>query len=370
MLSPESLPLTPPQPDPPSRPKYPVNFTMLDLELLHYFILEAAESYLEKSNIAEAFRTSVLQIAFEHPFLMHELLSLSALSLAHHRPEKRDVYLHASDTHAAAGLALFQPEVANLGPGNCHACFVFSTTFLTHAWVAQDLNKPSTLFFRSHIEDHESVTIQWVKLHRGTNAILDQFFPLFCEGPLKALLSPWKDLDPDRADPINEEEERHLHFLAEAWRDSLILSEDEKHILDKAALAVRRVYSMLVYYPEVGRLSVVMNWFSIIPDEFVKMVCRVSTLPSLLIWRWKFGNKFSQLEEKRPEALLVAIYQCVALKQLDHVWWTQGKAENLFKTLYDVLPDQWEAWTLWPMEKVFGSKDALLRKQWKIPNET
>lgn len=281
MLSPESLPLTPVSTELIPQPIHPFNFTMLDLELLHYYVLEGAVSYLDKSELAETFRTTVIEIAFEHAFLMHELLSLSALSLAHRRPEKRDLYLHASDTHLANALASFQPEIANLTEKNCHACFVFSTAFLTHAWVSQDLEKPSNLFFRPLIGDNESMHVHWVTLHRGTNAIMHRFFALLCSGPLRILISPFQDLKKDRADPVSEEEELRLSYLIEAWRTSDRLSEEEKSILDKAVLAVRRVYSMLAYYPDVSKHAVVMNWFAIISDEYLQMVRRIRAMVSL-----------------------------------------------------------------------------------------
>ena len=152
-------------------PAPPANFTILDLELLHFWTTESVKSFVDFSSCVTLFRTKIVELSFIHPFLMHEILSLSALHLSHIRPHQSSLYRHASDTHLATALSLFQPEIANLSPLNLDACFAFSTTIFTHAWASQHPKKPSVLFFPPPAELHEDpdvVHVQWVKLHRGS----------------------------------------------------------------------------------------------------------------------------------------------------------------------------------------------------------
>lgn len=60
------------------------------------------------------------------------------------------------------------------------------------------------------------------------------------------------------------------------------------------------------------------------------------------------------LEQKLPEALLIVVYYCVALKRAERMWWVKDKGENLLKTCLGELGPGWERWTHWPIAQVLG----------------
>ncbi|KAE8441665.1 hypothetical protein EG329_004586 [Mollisiaceae sp. DMI_Dod_QoI] len=306
---------------------------MLDLELLHFYTTVSIYDFLDTDTYLQLFGKEVVQLAFQFPFLMHELLSIAALHLAHHRPEKRLLYGHASDVHAATGLSLYQPQIARLTYKNCHACFAFSTWIWIHAWAAQDLSKPSSLFFPAKVPDEEEMNIKWIALHRGTNSIIETLWPVLKDGPLGGIFDPWVALDPKRPDPLTEEEAPILDALPQIWQDSESLTLGEKEALERAISKLRRTCSMLTFNTNISRVSIVMAWFSAVPDEYLQM-----------------------MERKNPQALLVAMHFCTTLKGLDHLWWMKGKAENLLTTLIDALGEGWDTWTRWPKLKVFGEE--------------
>ncbi|TVY16576.1 Sterol uptake control protein 2 [Lachnellula arida] len=308
------------------------NFTMLDLELLHSWVIDGAAAFMDyREADVHVFTTTVIQIAFQHPFLMHQILSLGALYLAHVNPQKASLYQHASDNHSAIGITLFQPQIGNMDENNCHACFAFSTHLFLLAWANQDVSKPSTIFFApTQKTDSETVNIQWVKLHRGAMQLIIQFWSVLEHGPMHVLFDDWIGLHPHREDPVEDSVRPHLDSLAEAWiSGSTTMS--EKEILFKTLGLLRRIFSMMSFVPQIGNLHIVMAWFSWIPDRFIVM-----------------------LENKVPEALLIVSYYCVALQKMGHIFWLTGKAENLLKTVVDVLGDGWERWTRWPIEQVLG----------------
>jgi hypothetical protein len=312
----------------------PAKFTMLDLELLHFWTTETVQASIDFTEGVELFRTTIVQWAFEYPFLMHEFLAMAAIHLAHLRPQKRSHYRHAADSHSATALSLFQPEIANLTAENCHACFAFATNISMHAWAAQELDKPSSLFFKpsSH---YQSANVQWVKLHRGTNTILTTLWSVIEKGPLNCLFADWAHLDPDRPDPLLPEEEKPLNSLHEAWKTSA-LSDQQKELLDKTLKATKRTFSMLYLMPGPSKLATGISWFAQISDEFIQMVA-----------------------DKIPEALLIVVYYCVVLKKLGDTWWLVGKAENLLRTVMTELGGGWETWTRWPIEQVLGEDGVL-----------
>jgi hypothetical protein len=274
---------------------------------------------------------------------MHEILSISALhlSLLSSSPSEKTKYMHASTNHLATALSLFQPEISNLTTTNCHACFAFSTLVFTHSWAVQDKSKPSALFFVPKypgVVDGENV--QWVKLHRGSHDIIRSLWLDLRGGPLAPLFHPWVGLDRNRPNPLHEIEERELGLLPFAWNNyACSLSTEEKEVLDKTLQSVKRVFSMLQFHREVSNLSIVMAWFSWITEEYLKM-----------------------LEEKIPEALLLVAFYCVALKRAAYMWWVEGKAENLLRTVITEIgepPDKrWERYLRWPVEEVLGGGEV------------
>jgi hypothetical protein len=61
---------------------------MLDLEILHFWTTHSVETFVDFDSCITMFRTTVVELGIIHPFLMHEILALSALHLALVRPHK------------------------------------------------------------------------------------------------------------------------------------------------------------------------------------------------------------------------------------------------------------------------------------------
>jgi len=183
---------------------------------------------------------------------------------------------------------------------------------------------------------------KWIKLHRGSHEILKGLWLEIRNGPMGPIFQPWDRLDPNRAMPLRDFEERELSTLPSAWESpSSNLSDVQKATLTATLTKLRRTFNMLAFNPEISKLSVVMAWFSGIEEPFIAM-----------------------MEEKIPEALLLVAFYTVALKRADHMWWVEGKAENLLRTLVVELVEgererNWERWLRWPVEQVLGGGEVI-----------
>lgn len=267
----ESYSPAPPKPTPsPMLTTLPSSFSMLDLELLHFWTTKSVDGFIDCRESVELFRTTVVGIAFNFPFLMHEILALSAQHLASIRPHDAKMYIEASCAHSGIALTQAQPEVGSLTPQNCHACFAFSSTLFVQKWASQDVNKPSTLLFKptNYVsETDDSQQLQWISLHRGLQSISRAVYPHLSAGPLAMVFAPWRDLKDDRPDPLIGNEERLFDDLTEAWRSSSRLTKEDIAVLDIALSKLKRVFSMLTFSIKIPRLNIVMAWFPMIPDQ-------------------------------------------------------------------------------------------------------
>ena len=307
---------------------------MLDLKILHFWTTSSGLSFNNDQSGTELFQITFVEIALEYPFLMHEILSLSALHLAYTRPNQADIYRDAAVNHHAKALSLFQPQIANLTPENCHACFAFSTILSIHTWAFQIRDDASNPFFEpeSPVEP-EYRQMQWMKVHRGSHTVIDAALPWIETGPLSSLLRPWKGLSASDPTPLPLIEKTHLDALAEMWNTRSAYQPPvpiaQKEILETTLQALRRVFSISNTSAEISRPAATMAWMMLIPVEFVQMT-----------------------EERVPEALLILAHYCVLLKRMEYLWWVKGRAHNLLQTIRNSLGDEWERWLQWPIDEV------------------
>ncbi|KAF7871671.1 hypothetical protein EAF04_003778 [Stromatinia cepivora] len=311
------------------------SFSVLDMELLHYYTMYGVSDFADFASGQELFRTTVVELAFQFPFLMHEILAFAALQLSHARPPKAAYYHGASTTHLTVALQLFQSAISDLTTENCQACFAFTIILFAFAWTSQDSNLPNHIFFGPYGAENESIFphSQWVRLYRGYLMILESTWENLYHGPFKILLEPWMGLHRDYIPPLDPTDDLHLSSLSSAWSSTspCDLPLEERQGLDRALDMLKRVFGLLRAPNAPSPVSVVMSWFSSIPDEVEAMMGR-----------------------KVKEALLLIAYYCVCIHRVSHISWMNGKGKNLLKTTLDVLGPGWEKWTAWPIEVVLG----------------
>ncbi|EPE32175.1 hypothetical protein GLAREA_07308 [Glarea lozoyensis ATCC 20868] len=314
---------------------------MSDMKLLHFWLTEGATNFTNfGGGLNNIFSDALIKHSFEHEFLMHELLSFSALHLSRLKPQDAQDYLYISDAHHSKGLTLFQLAVSRLDDSNREPCYLFSSLIFIHAWAAQDVDKPSNLFFipSQHSGDSEEV-LKWVQLHRGSKAILTSNFSQIRNGGLRPMFEQWEDLGREKEDQLEEEDERSFDSFHEALTSSLI-PETQKAVLIEALNQLRRIFCFMSSHHYISKLSAVMSWFMTISDEYLLM-----------------------LENKMPEALVIVAFYAVAIKRLPYMWWLEGKSENVLQTVLDELGGSWESHTRWAVEQIRGYTDAVIREE-------
>ncbi|QSZ29595.1 hypothetical protein DSL72_004111 [Monilinia vaccinii-corymbosi] len=295
-------------------------------------------SFVDFASGQELFRTTVVEHAFKFPFLMHEILALAALQLSHARPLKAAYYHNASTAHLTSALQLFQFAISDLTAENCQACFAFTSIMFAFAWTSQDSSLPNHLFFGPDCPEAVSTFphSQWVRLYRETHSILKSSWEALSRGPFNVLFEPWIDFQREYIPPLDPIDDHHVSSISSAWSStsSCDLPLGQRQKLDRGLDILKRVFGLLTVPNAPSPLSVVMSWFSSIPDEVEAMM----------------GMKVK-------EALLLVAYFCVCIHRASHVShasWMCGKGKDLLKTTLDSLGPGWEKWTAWPIEVVLG----------------
>jgi hypothetical protein len=58
------------------------------------------------------------------------------------------------------------------------------------------------------------------------------------------------------------------------------------------------------------------------------------------------------LLQEDPFALVIFAYFCVALRQIEWMWWTEGLSSRLLMQIYPILDERYHCWMTWPQEQI------------------
>lgn len=320
---------------------------MLDLELIYSWTNTSGPiTFRDKRSTSSTLHLALVEIALQHSFLMHEILSLSALYLAQNKLDGAAHYTLASTAHHDLALSLFQPAIATLSRSNSDACFAFSILLIIHTYALETAALTRNISLSSQIpQESEPMHIKWVRMHRGNRAVYAAISPWLADGVF-ANFHPWQELIKiSTPKPLSLLEQQRLNALGETWAHSSH-SESVKGALDAALNELRSVSSLTHTSQSSMRHVAALSWISLVPEDFMRLV-----------------------ESRVPEAMLILASYATVLKRIDYMWWCKGTGEALLSVVMDILRGEcegkWEEHLRWPVEEVFGETLGT----WKLRNQ-
>ncbi|KAL2071789.1 hypothetical protein VTL71DRAFT_13024 [Oculimacula yallundae] len=289
-------------------------------------------------------RTSIVTLSFQYPYLLHALFSLSALHLVFFHSKDNSVlakrFCNLATLHYAKCISLYRTELQTLTVQNAAACWACASVLALHAWTRPD-GQGADLFFST-----ADTEVPWYKIHRGGVEVLQQAFQWAEEGALCDMIRPLMVLKLDFV-PIPEashlsqlrDDIVKLSTIAECWISMPI---SDQHTLSEALQTLRHIFTL-------------MPQFSTQAEKPLEP--RVSSWIATLSWTTLFPRKFCQMiDERLPQALVVVAIYCILLKRIDRkeLWWIKGKAESLFGAIEkDLKGERWDVWLQWPREEIY-----------------
>ncbi|CAG8060226.1 unnamed protein product [Penicillium olsonii] len=289
----------------------PVN--ILHLELFHHFITDLLTFFgFDKFPWGDS-AMEMTKCALTAPYLMNQILALSALHLSITRTDDQQSYhRHAAQlqTHA---LSEFNRAKLDLNPQTCLPMFLFSSILALHVLCDNLLFRPSD--FETFLENF----IQSLKMHRGVRAVTNQSWHILLQSPLKSFLDEeGKTLD---AGVTGDECTELLSLVNITQNDQEIRSIYQTTIehLQKAFNGSRSTSA------ELRAVGPIISWPVIIPPGYIDL-----------------------LSERRPEALAILSY-FGALLHLHKEMWTFGDSGiYLISSINNCLGPSWRNWLRWP----------------------
>ena len=274
-------------------------------------------------------RPRVLKHAFAYPFLLNELLAVSALHLSTCRPARQSSYREESTRLQSQAMRLFNESIQDLNAQNIIAAFLFSgllgiatffETFHDPRYKANDL-----AFFEK--------IVQSVTLLRGVRAIVDGWWEFLLESEIKDILDEGMSPNLERSDEVVDR--------FEAFRVRILQSPglDPTHaaVYDEAIETLVWVYKAAFSngpestFHDQAAAKHATRWMILLPPGYTEL-----------------------LIQRKPEALVILGHFAIILHKLRACWTVGDAARQLLLIVEAYLEEAWHAALSWPKSFVDG----------------
>ncbi|CAL5867335.1 uncharacterized protein PFLUO_LOCUS1550 [Penicillium psychrofluorescens] len=266
------------------------------------------------------------RIGFSTPFVLHALLAISALHLGRCEPHRRAACFTRAQWHHDIAIRSVVPAVPALASENSVALFLFSSlTCIFSCACNHDEESFLTLFEGGRLCD-------WVRLFRGTKTIIDSSSEDFRTGKLAPIF-----LNGSYSAAVRRGSQAMDLGQMYVWELKKMISKECSHndqilrTYQETLDNVGRTLGVVLKLGEGRGLETadVFAWLLEVSDDYLD-----------LLRTWD------------PVALIIFSYFCVALRQIEWMWWMEGLSGRLMKQITSVLDKKYCSWLRWPQEQI------------------
>lgn len=285
-----------------------------------YHYTTATWQTLTANGFATTWEEIAPREAFSQPFLMHGLLAISALHLAHvHQSDVSAAsrYTDLAIQHYTAGVGLLGPILNDINDTNGIPAFLLSAliVFISFA-IPQPQASPSAAETLQHM-------IDVFRLQRGIRDVLGASRSWVLNSPIAATLRVnFNEL----SRPLPSEDEEMLRQIAERV-------ETESETAELKEVYVAAIHDLRKCYPfedtRQNHEGVLLGWPIHVAPEFLNAVVG--------------HNKV---------ALAILAYYGVLLHELRDIWWAENKGRLLVSAASWLLPPEWGQLVRWARIRV------------------
>ena len=297
------------------------------LELLHHFIAVTSYAISPGGPGRELWRMTVPKIALSHDWLMHSILAMSALHLAHLRPEQKRMYRERAAMHQDQALRGQQKALSKPTRENADALFAFTLVITYLAFAAVDTRESAN-------DGPLRRVIQCLHMLRGVAAIHPAVMHFVEEGPLAPILS----IHPGtfKSSPLFRDTHTESHFSK-----LLVFASTNGDVNDDQQMNDTESYAAAASSLRASFLKV-----EAIPEG-------QPTTPPIWAWATRLSATFMiRVGERNAVPLVLVAHWCVLLAQVHHYWFIQGWIDQAMGEITSCLATQFHTWLNWPNAKI------------------
>lgn len=317
-----------------SRPPVDRTLNLDDLRLLHHWHRASEdEDFAPFVDHARVDRKreydEMIQLSFEHPYLLHILLALAALHKLNGMNKADEELYQLASAHGLAAMRLARPQVGGQGEANRRAVFSFAAFASLYATAEPPLRTGDGAI----TTPASAITglLDAFKMSKGVRAVQDPFIDeLKSSGAIKPGL--WKD-NRDEIIPTLEADYPQLHVI-----NQLITKHcDETQLrpcLDAARLLFISIGIFAVNHKNHSSLRLVQTWPMDVDAIYFRM-----------------------LEAHHPVALVILAHYAALMSMRSNYWFFARWPPLLLDSAIGLLPAEWHLYVDWPKELIRGSME-------------
>ncbi|RKL09276.1 hypothetical protein BFJ68_g9220 [Fusarium oxysporum] len=296
----------------------PVNgiYTLQHLGLLHHFTSSTALTLSVHGQVQKLWQVDIPHIGLSFPFVIHAILALSSMHMAHKLPDEHQAYWALGIELQQQAVTGAQKALDNITTENCTAVFLFSALTCVISLARGCGHSPKCGPGSEHPSEIgcESL-LEWVVLYRGTRHLLGPpYDEVLHSGPLKPmfelgserrmrLLAPLATLDTAKSSAWSK---------LQAVIYDRVKDRERLDAYDTTVDHLRRAFHAVYDKPldELENVDV-FAWMFAISDNYVALL-------------------------KLHDPIALALFACFAglMREMHSMWWTHGRGECCISQIY------------------------------------
>ncbi|OTA55215.1 hypothetical protein K449DRAFT_176461 [Hypoxylon sp. EC38] len=289
-------------------------FTLQHLGLLHHIETGIAD-WLMVTQPMEFLVQECMTLALSTPYLMNQLLALSAQHLSIVSRDKTNAYLDLATQLQTGALRSFSKTMEDTSEDGVVARFLFSSLVGVQA-LAQTLSAN-----RDNFDKHMEGVVDCMKLQRGVRIIGENSWTILRESSLSKWITSIEEFEKLDDDVLPG----GLHDLHEM----LLSSEMDKKSIGACAEAVQGLGFLhrRLDAPNTWGIHAPMNWPTLVSGDYIHL-----------------------LGDRRPEALVVLAHWAAYLHRCRGFWAFGDAGAHLIRGICRELGDRWKEWMSVPLQ--------------------
>ena len=281
-------------------------------------------------------RTTIPQIAFKYPVLMHSIFSISALHLAHLYPSRKPACISSAIRHHDVALTTFRNELNHITPSNVSALFACSTLIIVYVF-AFPLVSPSLSIGVNTPQILQPVQeiLKVFSLLHGTQV----FSPVWSWLEAGEISLLFKNVDSTVNSGMSDEAcasfSRLQSYIDNESDQVSDLTPPRKQAYTAAIKSLKQLWN-IVCIPD-SNTGMVLSWPHMMESEYEKL-----------------------LAERQPIALIILAHYAVLLDAFKEYWWLRGWGKQLILDVETSIgrDERWGNLMLWPLEMAAEHGDS------------
>lgn len=299
---------------------------MAHLDLFNHLVNGEWESF----GISQAtFVPIAIRNADTAPYLMYEMLALSAQHLSLISPSQEEYYKNQAMRLQNRSITLFNAAIARekVTTDNCLPFFVFSSALGTHHFcnVVRNLEGDFETFIASFVDS--------LNLYQGLRAVIGSNWHILSDSSeLKPVLQAGRDalisfIEDENYQPKETESKRLMQVL-----------EDPSDQLDPTTVEANKhainIFDCLLHYhrdsqTNENNLRGIFGWPTMVKKEFRDQLIHLS-----------------------PKALIILAHYAVLLYYQRQLWLLRDGGELLIRSISQNIDSYWLGWLQWPNRQI------------------